>query len=58
MIALFVYISLGFKHIKSEEEEEEERTLRRQNSNLHPDDMASKTTELMCVAFTRQRKFE
>ena len=58
LIALVVYVSLGFKQIKSEEEEEEERSIKRQNSNLHPDDMGSKLNEIMCVAFARQRQYE
>ena len=58
VIALIVYISLGFKQIKSEEEEEADRSLRRQNSNLHPDDMSSKGSELMCISYRGQRKFE
>ena len=58
LITLGVYISLGFKQIKSDEEEEREKTFQRQNSNLHPDLMDDKRTELLCIALERHNKFE
>ena len=58
LITLGVYISLGFKQIKSVEEEESERSFHRQNSNLHPDLMKDKRTEILCIALERHNKFE
>ena len=58
LITLGVYISLGFKQIKSDEEEEREKTFQRQNSNLHPDLMDDKRTELLCIALERHNEFE
>jgi len=48
-----VYSSLGFKQIKTEEEEEHEKSFKRQNSNLHPEDIKTKKEEVLCVSFTR-----
>ena len=58
IITLGVYISLGFKQIKSDEEEESEKSFQRQNSNLHPDLMNDKRTKLLCIALERHNKFE
>ena len=46
------------KIIEEMKEAMEERSIKRQNSNLHPDDMGSKLNEIMCVAFARQRQYE
>ena len=53
IITLFVYASVGFKQIKSEEEEEQAKVLKRQGSNLHPDDKISRKTEIICIAFSQ-----
>ena len=53
LITVSVYSSLGFKQIKTEEEEEHEKSFKRQNSNLHPEDIKTKKEEVLCVSFTR-----
>ena len=58
LLTLYVYISLGCKQIKSEEEEETERSYKKQSSNLHPDDMISKQSEIVCLALYRHGKYE
>ena len=55
---MFVYASLGFKQIKSEEEEKADKELKRQGSNLHPDDKISRKTEVICVAFTHHNNID
>ena len=62
-ITFAVYCSLGFKQMESYEEEEEEvedgqKSVKRQTSNLNPDDRRSKKGEIFCVAFRRQGKFD
>ena len=51
LITLYVYVSLGFKQIPSEDDEEQERNFKRQSSNLHPDDIQNKKEEVICIAF-------
>ena len=52
LITFYVYVSLGFKQIPSEEEEKQEREYKHQNSNLHPEDVKNKKEEIICTAFT------
>ena len=55
VITIIVYISLGCRQIQSyEEEEEEEKSVKRQSSNLNPDDRSSKHSEILCVTYRRQ----
>ena len=54
VIAILVFISLGFKQIESCEEEDdgkEEISEKGQTSNFQPDDRVSKHSELKCGEF-------
>ena len=51
LITFYVYVSLGFKQIPSEDDEEQERNFKRQSSNLHPDDIQNKNKEIICIGF-------
>ena len=53
---MYVYASIGFKQIISEEEEEDNQLLIHQTANFHPDDKIAKNKkkmEIMCVSFSQ-----
>ena len=58
VITTTVYISLGCRQIQSSEEEEEEKSVKRQSSNLSPDDRTARSSEILCVAYRRHGKFD
>ena len=58
MITMYVYASLGFKQIISEEEEEENQVLTNQRVNFHPDDKIPRKTGIICVAFSPSKEID